>query len=211
MASLTETSHTTEVSRRSFLVASVGAGLVMGFGVDVTGFARSVLAARRFSPTVWFEIDEDGQVLINIAKAEMGQHVGTALARVVADELEADWSTVSIKHVDSDPKWGYMVTGGSWSVFTTFKQLSQAGAAGRTVLLEAGALMLGEDPATCVAENGAVICGNQRVSYGDIVRKGEIDRTFTPEELAAMPINAFISIRHASGFSKFDICSQASA
>ncbi len=190
MASLAKTLETTEMSRRSFLVGSVGAGLVMGFGVSLNGCARSALSARRFSPTVWFEMNGDGQVLVNIAKAEMGQHVGTALARVVADELEADWTTVSIKHVDTDPKWGYMVTGGSWSVFTTFNQLSQAGAAGRTVLVEAGAQMLGEDPADCVAENGAVICGDRRVSYRDIVRKGDIDRTFTPEELEAMPIKS---------------------
>ena len=72
----------------------------------------------------------DGSTVINIAKAEMGQHVGTALARVVADELGVAWDQVSMHHVDSHPKWGYMVTGGSWSVFTSFKSLSQAGAAG---------------------------------------------------------------------------------
>ena len=36
---------------------------------------------------------------VNIIRAEMGQHVGTALARIVADELEADWDKVRI--VDS--------------------------------------------------------------------------------------------------------------
>ena len=61
---------------------------------------------------------------------------------IVADELGADWSRVSIDHVDSDPKWGFMVTGGSWSVFTSFTQLSQAGAAGRTVLIDAAAKLV---------------------------------------------------------------------
>ncbi|MDH3435018.1 MAG: molybdopterin-dependent oxidoreductase, partial [Gammaproteobacteria bacterium] len=113
---------------------------------------------------------------------------GTALARIVADELGADWSKVSIKHVDSDPKWGYMVTGGSWSVFTSFAMLSQAGAAGRTVLIEEGARMLGVDVAQCTAHGGNVIAGDEQVSFADIVAKSDITRTFSDEELAAMPV-----------------------
>ena len=184
------------VNRRTFLASSVTAGLVMGFGTLLPGCSReeaaSDLAAgdvsRVFSPAVWFEIDGSGNVLINIAKAEMGQHVGTALARIVADELGADWGSVTIKHVDSDPKWGYMVTGGSWSVWSSFAMLSQAGAAGRTVLLDAGAKLLGVNASDCTAEAGQVIAGDQQVSFADIVAKGDISRSFSAEELAAMPV-----------------------
>lgn len=184
------------VSRRTFLAGTVGTTLVMGIGSILPGCSReqaasdlaTLGASKHFSPTVWFEIDGTGSVLINIAKAEMGQHVGTALARVVADELGADWSRVSIKHVDSDPKWGYMVTGGSWSVFTTFAMLSQAGAAGRTVLIEEGAKMLGVEADQCKAQGGNVIAGSKQVSFADIVAKADVSRTFTDEELAAMPV-----------------------
>ena len=104
------------ISRRTFLAGSVGTGLVMGLGALLPGCSQeeaasdlgAAVASRIFSPSVWFEIESSGGILINIAKAEMGQHVGTALARVVADELGADWSDVSIKYVDTDPKWGYM-------------------------------------------------------------------------------------------------------
>ena len=105
-----------EHSRRRFLIGSVGSGLLMAFAPSinalevVTGGASEQLAAKSFSPTVWFEIDTQGKILVNIARAEMGQHVGTAIARIVADELGADWNNVEIKHVDTDPKWGYMVT-----------------------------------------------------------------------------------------------------
>ena len=105
------------LTRRSLLAGSVGGTLVMAFGgAGLVASAAEAVEKKRFSPTVWFVVDGDGHVRVHIAKAEMGQHVGTALARVVADELEADWDKVSIVHVDSDPKWGYMVTGGSWSV-----------------------------------------------------------------------------------------------
>ena len=190
--------QTPQMNRRTFLSGTAGTTLVMGLGVVLPGCsneeAASDLAAagasKRFSPAVWFEISGTGAVLINIAKAEMGQHVGTALARIVADELGADWSNVSIKHVDSDPKWGFMVTGGSWSVVTSFTMLSQAGAAGRTILVDAGAQMLGVESAACRVENGNVIAGEQQVSFARIVAEGDTSRVFTDEELAAMPVKA---------------------
>lgn len=184
------------ISRRTFLAGTAGTTLVMGLGAVLPGCSRedaaSDLAAagasKQFAPTVWFVVDGTGGVLINIAKAEMGQHVGTALARIVADELGADWSKVTVKHVDTDPKWGYMVTGGSWSVFTSFAMLSQAGAAGRTVLIDEGARMLGVEASACKAHGGKVHAGEKSVSFADIVAKNDISRTFTDEELGAMPI-----------------------
>jgi hypothetical protein len=44
-----------------------------------------------------------------------------------------------------------MVTGGSWSVSTSFQQFSQAGAAGRIALIEAGAKLLGVRRDACSA------------------------------------------------------------
>ena len=186
------------ISRRSFLAGTAGTTLVMGFGSVLPGCSREEVvedivdsgASNKFAPTVWFEVDGTGGVLINIAKAEMGQHVGTALARIVADELGADWSRVAIKHVDTDPKWGYMVTGGSWSVFTSFTMLSQAGAAGRTVLIEEGAKLLGVEPTSCRAADGRVVSGDASVSFAEIVAANEISRSFSAEELAGMPIKA---------------------
>ena len=186
------------ISRRMFLAGTAGTTLVMGLGTVLPGCSREEAASdlvasgasKKFAPTVWFEIDGGGGVLVNIAKAEMGQHVGTALARIVADELGADWSSVSIEHVDTDPKWGYMVTGGSWSVFTSFAMLSQAGAAGRSVLIEEGARMLGVEASQCKAQDGKVTAGGQEVSFAEIVAEGDVSRTFTNEELEAMPVKS---------------------
>ncbi|EAQ98151.1 xanthine dehydrogenase family protein molybdopterin-binding subunit [Congregibacter litoralis] len=186
----------TGVSRRSFLAGSLGTGLIMGLGVVLPGCSGEDVASemsatggsQQFSPVVWFEIDEAGQVLVNIAKAEMGQHVGTALARIVAEELGADWESVSLEHVDSDPKWGYMVTGGSWSVVTSFEMLSRAGAAGRTVLIDAAAKLLGVDASELSAAKGVVSGAGQSLSFAEIVSRGDISRSFSDEELAALPI-----------------------
>jgi isoquinoline 1-oxidoreductase beta subunit len=179
-----------EQSRRSFLIGSIGGGLMMAFAPNISalevasGGAVKQLKDKLFSPTVWFEIDTNGMILVNIARAEMGQHVGTAIARIVADELGADWQNVEIKHVDTDPKWGYMVTGGSWSIFQTYVPMSQAGAAGRTALIEAGARLLGVNPQDCKTENSMVVAGSKSVGFGEVVKDGKIDRVFSADELA---------------------------
>lgn len=179
-----------EQSRRNFLIGTVGTGLVMAFAPVMTAYssesAATALNKKRFSPTVWFEIDQSGSILINISRAEMGQHVGTAIARIVADELGADWDKVSIKHVDTDPKWGYMVTGGSWSVWQSYLPMSQAGAAGRAVLIDAAAKLLKVQASDCKAQNSHVVCGNKSISFADIISQGSIDRTYSAEELALL-------------------------
>lgn len=186
------------MSRRSFLAGSLGIGLVMGLGAVLPGCSQEESlsdivasgASRSFAPTIWFEMDAAGKVLINITKAEMGQHVGTALARIVADELGADWDSVSIAHVDSDPKWGVMVTGGSWSVVTSFEMLSRAGAAGRSVLIDAAAALMGVDASALSAAGGMVSGAGQTMSFAEIVSRGDISRSFSDEEISAMPIKA---------------------
>ena len=79
-----------------------------------------------------------------VGKAEMGQHVSSAMAQIVAEELEADWRMMSIQLADNDPKFndpvlGALITGGSWSVRMNFDAMSRAGAAGRITLIDAGA------------------------------------------------------------------------
>ena len=186
------------LSRRSFIVGVAGSSLMMTMGSLVSGCssdqASKALASgdlsKVFSPNIWFEINGAGDVLINIVRAEMGQHVGTSLAQIVADELGADWSKVSFKHVDTDPKWGVMVTGGSWSVHTSFTLLSQAGAAGRTVIIDAASKLMGVPAESCSCENGVVTSGDQSLTFAEIISNGDFSRVISEEELAAMPVKA---------------------
>jgi isoquinoline 1-oxidoreductase subunit beta len=184
------------LSRRSFLIAMVGATAVFGFPrvaqaamdpATPTG-APPTPVNPLFEPTIWFSIDGAGFVTVNIIRAEMGQHVGTALARILAEELEADWDKVRIVHVDTDPKWGLMVTGGSWSVWQTWPVFSRAGAAGRIALIDEGARLLSVSATACTARAGAVIAGEQKISYGEIVSRGGLDRRYTPDQLDKLPI-----------------------
>src|ERR1700688_2983732 len=116
-------------SRRSFFIAVMGAGIVLGYarpGLAAfelpasAGGELEITPSGPFEPTIWYGIDRTGAVTVNLIPAEISQHGGTALARIVADELEADWDKVRIVHVDTDPKCGQMVTRGSWSFWQSF-------------------------------------------------------------------------------------------
>jgi len=179
------------LSRRGFLLTAAGTGFMFGFARQAGAsevFPSALPGGGMFEPNIWCAIGPDGVVNVNIIRAEMGQHVGTALARVIADEMEADWDKVKITQVDTDPKWGLMVTGGSWSVWMTWDVFRQAGAAARTVMIEEGAKLLGAAPAACSARNGVVTANGRSVSYGDIVARARPTRQFSPEEMAKLPL-----------------------
>ena len=94
---------------------------------------------------------------MHIVKAEMGQHIGTGLAQVIAEELEVKWDDVRLnsplESVENFAIYGLAYTVNSGSVTTEFDRLSRAGAAGRMALIEAGAKVLAAKEADCAAEN----------------------------------------------------------
>src|SRR5262252_8326479 len=183
---MSEPQYQSALSRRAFLVGLSGAAVTFGFAPGEGAAQES--GSGPCEPTIWYSVDPDGIVTVNIARAEMGQHIGTAIARILAEELEVEWRNVRIFAVDTDPKWGAMSTGGSKSVWLDYPIYSRAGAAGRIALIEAGSRLLGVSPSQCVAREGAVVAANQSISYGEIVRRGELTRKFMPDELAKLPV-----------------------
>ncbi|KAA2314772.1 xanthine dehydrogenase family protein molybdopterin-binding subunit [Pseudooceanicola sediminis] len=190
------------MTRRGFLVSMTAAGVAFGFprpsvaamdpaaadGVPITPDGAA------FEPTLWYWIDGDGRVNVNITRAEMGQHVGTAIARILADELEVAWESVHITHVDTAEKWGTMVTGGSWSVWQSWPVYRQAGAAGRTALIEAAAQKWGVEASACSVRDGVVSNGGNSISYAELVAGG-LERSFTEDELKALPLKPHSQLR----------------
>ena len=89
--------------RRGFLVAgaAAGSGLLVGCGVSPRarlGEAADFAAGPgEVALNAWVKIAEDGRVTVAAPRAEMGQGVHTALALLVAEELEADWARVAIQ------------------------------------------------------------------------------------------------------------------
>lgn len=179
---------TTEFNRRDFLKTSAaGAGLLLTFriaGGENAGMSAAS-AAEAWEPNAAFTMDPSGVITVHITKAEMGQGVGTALAQIVAEELEADWRDIRIDYPTSNPKWGLMLTGGSWSVNWTFDSLARAGAASRQRLIEAGAKDIGVPASECIAEDSTVrhLPSGKFRTYAEIVARGDISGTIPDAEL----------------------------
>jgi hypothetical protein len=68
------------LSRRGFLITVTAAGAVFALAAPAD-------AAEAYAPTIWYAIDKAGVVTVHIIRAEMGQHVGTAIARIVSVDL----------------------------------------------------------------------------------------------------------------------------
>ena len=157
--------------RRDFLrvTGAASAGLLIAFRLpDRHGVAP-------FAPNAWLRIDPDGSVTLTIDKSEMGEGNHTALAMIVAEELDADWSKVKIGPVPENPAgWSRrMSTGGSTSVRTSWDILRKAGATARAMLVAAAAQTWGADPAACSTENGVVAHTgtSHRLTYGELAQK----------------------------------------
>jgi isoquinoline 1-oxidoreductase len=172
------------VTRRAFLTSAAAAGAALTIRFPLVGPGAAEGAAA-YEPNAALTITPDGLVTVHVTKAEMGQGVGTALAQIVAEELEADWKDIRVDYPTSDPKYGLMLTGGSWSVNWTFDTLSRAGAAARLALIDAAAKSWNVSPADCVAERGVVrhLPTGRSLRYGDIVARVPITKTFTEDQL----------------------------
>ncbi len=179
---------TTELSRRDFLRAT--AGLTLSFTLPTASGARTAAAATAFEPNAWLTITPDGAITVHSAKAEMGQGIVTALAQIVAEELEADWKDVRVDFPINDPKYGFMSTNGSLSVTRSFDMLSRAGAAARMMLIDAAARHWRVEAADCIAERGSVRhpATGRSISYGELVARVPMTRTLSPEELKAIKL-----------------------
>ncbi len=184
-------------SRRSFLISSIAGSTslviaqssIAGTVVNLLDPGSPLMIPENFEPCVWFTMQSSGETNIHIFRQELGQHVGTAFAQIVAEELGLDWSKVNIDYPEMDAikvtKTGHQVTGGSMSVLQNFTPLSKSAAVARGFLIEAGADLLGSEPSDCIAESGYVLdpVFEQRISYGEILAQTTIEFEIQPEEL----------------------------
>ena len=122
------------------------------------------------SPDLWIAIDEDGTVRITCHRSEMGQQTWTAMAQLVAEELDCAWERVVIEQAEGHPRYGDQNTDGSRSVRRNFTRLRIAGAAMRLMLEAAAARRWSVRPADVHAELGFVTHGptDRRLSYGEL-------------------------------------------
>jgi len=179
-----------ELSRRKF-VGVIGGGVVfLVAGWKIPGMfdasntessgSNSILKGQEV--TAWVQIHEDNKITIYNPSSEMGQGSMTALAVIIAEELDADWSMVHIEHSPTLPDvygigWGgrgrgNMMTVGSRMVMSYYHNLRQAGAQARYVLMVTASKKLGVPLVELSTEPNKVIhkATNRELTYGELAK-----------------------------------------
>ena len=131
----------------------------------------------KFAPNAFIRVDHSGLTTLVMPQVEMGQGVYTAVAMILAEELDADFSKVAVEHAPPDDKlygnpiFGIQVTGNSNSIRAFWKPLRAAGAAARLMLVRAAAQQWQVDPASCSASSGVVshASSGRSLGYGDLI------------------------------------------
>ena len=169
----------TGASRRSFLKtsASLGGGLIISFMIPAYAGRQKQFNKKdeeiAFSPNAFLRIGADNKIKILLAHAEMGQGIWTTLTMMIAEELDADWKNIAVEHAPaakeySHTEWGIQITGGSSTTYSEFDRYRKAGAVARILLVQAAAAKWGILPSACKTENGFVIAGDKKLSYGEL-------------------------------------------
>ena len=127
-------------TRRDFIRITAVSGTALLLGA---GRARAEETEKKpWRPNAWLRIDPDGVVTIIVGKQEMGQGVRTSLPMIVAEELDADWTTVRIEQASTGPEYTRLGTGGSGSVSGSWQVLRPAAATARAMLVMAAVIAL---------------------------------------------------------------------
>jgi isoquinoline 1-oxidoreductase subunit beta len=146
------TAHDAGFSRRALLQGSAGLivgvclpGRVLGQQSGAAQAFRPDAGAQAFAPNAFVRVGADDTVTVLIKHIEFGQGPFTGLATLVAEEMDADWSTVRAEHAPSNPDlyknlaFGVQGTGGSTAIANSYEQMRKAGATARAMLVRAAA------------------------------------------------------------------------
>jgi isoquinoline 1-oxidoreductase beta subunit len=132
-----------KLSRRQLLLS--GAATIFGLGIGACSKSSTRRAAQSDVVISSFvTISANNTVVITVPDIEMGQNIFTTLSKIIADELGADWSTISVKIGGGDPVFanplkGYQATGRSQSVRGFYQPLRMLGATIREMLIQVAA------------------------------------------------------------------------
>ncbi|MCC7250580.1 molybdopterin cofactor-binding domain-containing protein [Hyphomicrobium sp.] len=186
------------VSRRKFLGGALAAsGFVLAVSVPnaealeplkpypTGGEGMPHGYGKASDPHVYVSIANDGAVTIVTHRAEMGTGIRTSLPMVVADEMEADWSRVSVVQAPGDePLYGNQDTDGSRSMRHFIQPMRECGAAMRQMLETAAAAKWGVDVSLCRAKaHHVVLLDEAKKETGPKLGYGELS-----EAAMALPV-----------------------
>ncbi|MCH8503400.1 MAG: molybdopterin-dependent oxidoreductase [Ectothiorhodospiraceae bacterium] len=176
------------MTRRAFLAGAVATGVALVVPLRLSAPWAQQREAARISQA-YIRIDASGRVTFVLPTSEMGQGTHTGQAQILAEELGADWSSITVE-MPTQPAPAYRIPSGqmrsvgSFGIRLWHDPLRRAAAQARGMLTQAAATRLGVEPATLQAEDGFIVhvasgrrLPGRRLPFGELV-----------EDAAALPI-----------------------
>ena len=128
----------------------------------------------------WLGFSLDGIVEVSPGKVEIGQGILTALAQIVADELDVELARVRLVPATTARSPNEGVTSGSLSVQDCGVALRYVCAEARAIFLAAAAERLGVEEDALAVEDGTISGpGNARTSYWELADEVSLDSDAT--------------------------------
>jgi isoquinoline 1-oxidoreductase subunit beta len=188
------------LSRRRFLQAGVaaGGGLMLSLRLPSANGEAAAADTGGFAPNAFVRIGGDGQIVLTMPYVEMGQGTYTAIAMLIAEELEVELKQVRLEHAPPNEKLygnpligGMQATGNSNAMRGAWQPLRKAGAAARTMLVSAAARRWNVDPTSCRAQSGEVLHmpTGRRIKYGELAA-----------DAARMPVPESVTLKRPEDF-----------
>jgi nicotinate dehydrogenase subunit B len=189
------------ITRRKFLKAGAGAGLSIAFVMPIDFATAAVtvaagdVARSRDAKLVnaWLDIDQHGKVTLHAGKVELGTGLQTAMAQLVAEELDVSMADVIVLMGDTATSVDQGATLGSLSLLTGAPPIRKAAATARAEIMARASMLLGVPATSLVAQAGYIYLiddSNRRVAYKDLL----------PAGWAELAVNDTIVLKKATEF-----------
>ncbi len=171
-----------DVDRRDFLKGAGGLTFAIALGANGITLTGPAEARAEQEISAWVRISPDNLITIITPAAEMGQGSMTGVPVVLAEELDADWSKVTLEMAPAEPEiYGYdtmrggqpgklMGIFGSRAVMMYYSQMRIAGAQARKVLMMNAARKWDVPVSELKTEPSLVIhpSSDRHMTYGEI-------------------------------------------
>lgn len=168
--------------RRRFLKVFGAASGALVVGIPLRGLAdapNELLGQVVLQLSPYVRIEADGTIVIGARDPEIGQGIRTSEARIIAEEMDADWPRVRVLPLSlgvsddgsGEPQWtyGHQEARGSTGMPVAWNDLRAVGAAARALLVQAAAQRFGVGASTLRTELGKVIAADGRkLDYGEL-------------------------------------------
>jgi isoquinoline 1-oxidoreductase beta subunit len=166
------------LSRRAFLEGVAGSAFVIGFYVPAAG-AGADAKSGVFAPNAFIRIGKSGRITLVMPQVEMGQGIYTAIAMILAEELDAAFEHVTLEAAPpsdklyGNPTFGIQATGNSNSIRAFWMPLRKAAAGARAMLVEAAAEVWKVDPTSIRTEASTAIHApsGRRLAYAALIER----------------------------------------